>query len=322
MKLSIIIPIYHTEKTLKACVSSVLSQSFTNYELILVDDGSDDSCPTMCDKFASEDPRFIVIHKENGGLCDARNAGLNKAQGEYVTFIDSDDTIGRHTLQSLMDYLDQHPSIDIIEFPVYEHYGNEQRQHIRTFQPKTYDNALDYWLETTAYDHTYACNKIYRKELFYNIRFPKEMLFEDMYIMPRLIGLLPLTQGGNDFKKCKIRVTNLGMYYYNFNPKGITSTANVQALYQQWDNIQDTLPYVDTEQSGKKYSKELRLLRSRLLNMQITMCEQTGSTLDKGFLWTQICHHRFTTKDSLKALFIIIFGSKRLCKISNLSHKS
>lgn len=321
MKLSIIIPIYHTEKTLKSCVASVLSQSFTDYELILVEDGSDDACPAICDELASEDSRIIVIHKENGGLCDARNAGLNNAQGEYVTFIDSDDTIGRHTLHPLMEYLAQHPSIDIIEYPVYEHYGHLPSQHVRTFQPKTYDNALYYWSETAAYDHTYVCNKIFRKELFDNIKFPKDMLFEDMYIMPRLLGLIPCHKGSNDFMSCRIRVTNLGMYYYNFNPNGITSCANTKALYQQWSNIQDTLPYVDTAQNRIKYSKELRILRTRLLNMQLTMCEQAGTTIDKGLLWKQIYNHQLTVKGSCKALYIIFFGIKGLCKIRNHSHK-
>ena len=93
MKLSIIIPVYHTQDTLPRCLDSILRQSFTDYEVILVDDGSDDGCPQLCDEYTRKDARIRVIHKENGGLSDARNAGILQAKGEYITFIDSDDTI-------------------------------------------------------------------------------------------------------------------------------------------------------------------------------------------------------------------------------------
>ena len=88
---SIIVPIYNVEQYLDQCVSSVLSQSFRDFELILVDDGSPDHCAAMCDDYAINDPRVQVLHKKNGGLSDARNAGLEKASGEYVLFLDADD---------------------------------------------------------------------------------------------------------------------------------------------------------------------------------------------------------------------------------------
>ena len=90
-KFSIIVPVYNVENYLAECVNSVLSQSFTDFELILVDDGSPDKCPEMCDDFAKSDSRVKVVHKKNGGLSDARNAGLDKARGEYAIFLDSDD---------------------------------------------------------------------------------------------------------------------------------------------------------------------------------------------------------------------------------------
>ena len=91
MILSVIIPVYRVEATLDRCVESVLKQSIDNMEVILVNDGSPDHCPEMCDKWAQKDCRIKVIHKENGGLSDARNAGLDKTQGDYITFVDSDD---------------------------------------------------------------------------------------------------------------------------------------------------------------------------------------------------------------------------------------
>ena len=107
MKLSIIIPVYRVENTLDRCIKSIMLQGYGDYELILVDDGSPDRCPQLCDEWAVRDRRITVIHKANGGLSDARNAGIEQAQGEYITFVDSDDFIGPDTYQPLMQQLER-----------------------------------------------------------------------------------------------------------------------------------------------------------------------------------------------------------------------
>lgn len=136
MKLSIIIPVYRAEDTLERCIGSILHQSFTSYELILVDDGSPDACPLLCDEYAGKDSRIHVIHKENGGLSDARNVGTKRAKGLYITFIDSDDAIGENTLQQLMEELYQHPDVDILEYPIMERIGHPHREKLLSFSPK------------------------------------------------------------------------------------------------------------------------------------------------------------------------------------------
>ena len=120
MKLSIIIPVYHTQDTLPRCLDSILRQSFTDYEVILVDDGSTDDSPKICDAYSRQDGRVKVIHKENGGLSDARNAGILQAKGEYITFIDSDDTIAEDTLSLVIEKIITYPETDILEYPVME----------------------------------------------------------------------------------------------------------------------------------------------------------------------------------------------------------
>ena len=92
-KISIIVPIYNVEKYLERCVDSLVNQTYENIEIILVDDGSPDYCPQLCDEYAKKDSRIVVIHKKNGGLSDARNYGLCKASGEYILYVDSDDYI-------------------------------------------------------------------------------------------------------------------------------------------------------------------------------------------------------------------------------------
>ena len=118
MKLTVIIPVYRVEQTLNRCVESVLRQGIDDMEVILVDDGSPDRCPQMCDEWAKKDCRIRVIHQENGGLSDARNAGINVAKGEYITFVDSDDDVIPDTYRLLLQKLAEHPEYDIIEYPV------------------------------------------------------------------------------------------------------------------------------------------------------------------------------------------------------------
>lgn len=104
-KISIIIPAYNVEKYLDKCMESILNQRFNDFEILLIDDGAKDSTPQICDKYASLDPRVKVYHKENGGLSDARNYGLDRMSGKYVTFIDSDDYVDLNYLGYMYDLL-------------------------------------------------------------------------------------------------------------------------------------------------------------------------------------------------------------------------
>ena len=112
--LSIIVPVYNVEKYIERCIKSILNQSFTNFELILVDDGSPDNCGKICDEYKKKDSRIKVIHKKNGGLSDARNAGLNIATGKYIGFVDSDDIIHPQMYEKLFNCINKYNS-DIVQ---------------------------------------------------------------------------------------------------------------------------------------------------------------------------------------------------------------
>ena len=112
--MSIIVPVYNVEKYLEECVGSIISQSFSDFELILVDDGSTDSSPKMCDGYAEKDNRVKVIHKQNGGLSSARNAGIDEAEGEYVLFVDSDDYIAEGSLMNIYDTVCKNGDCDVV----------------------------------------------------------------------------------------------------------------------------------------------------------------------------------------------------------------
>lgn len=137
---SIIIPVYNVEKYINKCVDSVLSQTFTDFELILVDDGSPDNCPAICDEYAKKDPRVKVIHKENGGLINARKSGLKIASGEYIGFVDGDDWIEPDTYKNFADMIKKH-SPDMVLSDFYYDNGAELSNSNQLFEQEFYDKT-------------------------------------------------------------------------------------------------------------------------------------------------------------------------------------
>lgn len=335
MKLSIIIPVYKVQDTLGRCLESILSQSFTDYELILVDDESPDECPILCDQYAQKNHRISVIHKKNGGLSDARNAGIEKAKGEYITFIDSDDAIEKETLILLMQELETHPHIDILEYPVKERMGHPTQEKILSFEPKEYDNALAYWLGERAYNHTYACNKIYKRCLFENVRFPKGKKFEDALTLPFLIGLLPIEKQDSSSKEMevlhpKIRVTDVGMYLYQWNNKGITANAKYEDLLNLY--LGHTLSLIHLfkyiKESGKEkeimeqYHASLEDFMLKILNVLLDLYDlsgryETDPPLINRVKWLS----ERKSLSSIKLKLLNILGYHQLCKLNHLLHK-
>lgn len=175
MTLSVIVPVYKSEKYLKRCVDSILNQIYTNLEIILVDDGSPDKCPQICDSYCKKDRRVVVIHQKNAGVSAARNAGLDKASGEYVTFVDSDDYIDPHMYFSMMEIIKQY-NCDVVmcdcikEFPNYSEsythnirsglYKEEQLKkeyypHLLIMENMEYPATISNWLLIFRNDTTF-----------------------------------------------------------------------------------------------------------------------------------------------------------------------
>lgn len=283
MRLSVIIPVYRVEATLDRCVESVLKQHVDDMEVILVDDGSPDNCPEMCDQWATKDQRIRVIHKQNGGLSDARNAGINMACGDYITFVDSDDWIADNTYPPLLDKI---ADIDILEFTVTDRLP--LKEHI-------YNDINEYWLKEQAYTHTYACNKIFRRHLFNHVRFPEGRIFEDVYTFPQLLR-----------KAQKVATSSHGSYHYWTNPSGITAMANGDALLQLLEaHLYSRMPIDD-------------LYYMYLVNIQIDVWEQTGK--DIIIPKRKVCNTNLPNKYKLKAFFLNILGIKALCIIIKFTH--
>jgi glycosyltransferase involved in cell wall biosynthesis len=296
--LTVIIPIYKTEKTLNRCIESVLRNAVD--EIILVDDGSPDNCPIICDNWGKKDSRISVIHKENGGLSDARNAGIKRVKTKYVTFVDSDDEIAPDTYMPLVTFLNQNPHTDIIEYPAQIHIGRKDERRL-AFNDSINDifsleQKRQIWLND-LFAHSYACNKIYQTKLFHDISFKKGALFEDVLITPYLL------------KKANYYATSSkGLYLYHSNSTGITlNFTNLPQLLQAQLQICKDMG-IDI------MSREADRLYLSLVNTYIDICRHTNIS-------TNIPYRRISfssaqnAKERIKILMYNVLGQKFFIKI-------
>ena len=181
---SVIVPIYKVEPYLAQCVDSIINQTYKNLEIILVDDGSPDNCPKMCDEYAKIDSRIVVIHKENGGLSDARNAGLDICKGEWITFVDSDDWIAINSIEQLLHFAQDNNSNLAIGNHEKFHLGDQISGLITESKCEVISQyqALEYLSSKYGLNFTVSWGKLYKHELWTTLRFPKRKLYEDAYI--------------------------------------------------------------------------------------------------------------------------------------------
>ncbi len=212
---TVVVPVYNVEKYLQQCIDSILAQTYSDFELILVDDGSEDKCPEICNDYAMKDERVCVLHKENGGQSEARNMGIDIAKGEYIAFIDSDDVVSPLYLDRLIDAL-QNSEADISGCGIIS-FEDGNTFEFNDSDSSVYDLVegrkicLDYyqlkWPMIVG-----PIGKLYRKCLFENIRFPKGKIYEDQGTIPRLWYLSK-----------KVAVIRDGNYYGYRIRKGSTS---------------------------------------------------------------------------------------------------
>ena len=223
---SVIVPVYKVEQYLNRCVSSIIKQSHTNLEIILVDDGSPDRCPQLCDEWALQDSRIKVIHKENGGLSDARNVGLKKASGNYICFVDSDDYVSPHFIEELYQLLqDTGCAIGQCRFSYVKGDGlvEEGDSAFCIYRGESLMEQL-YGPEEKATCFVVAWNKLYRAELFKEtgIRYPEGRIHEDEATTYRLFH-----------EAKKLAFLDRALYgYYTENGGSITSVFSAKRL--QW----------------------------------------------------------------------------------------
>lgn len=187
--ISVIVPVYKVEAYLPACVESVLGQTYQNFELILVDDGSPDNCPQICDDFAARDARIRVIHKENGGLSSARNAGIDLARGEYLAFLDSDDLWSPLFLDRLYRAIQEADAdFSVCLFRRFSDSLPEGLPKSADTEILTQREAYECFFNLRNENMVVAWNKLYSRKLFDSVRYPVGQIHEDEAVIHEIIG--------------------------------------------------------------------------------------------------------------------------------------
>lgn len=236
---SVIIPIYKVEPYLCECVDSVINQTYKNLEIILVDDGSPDKCPEICDEYAQKDSRIKVIHKPNGGLSDARNAGIEVAKGEWISFVDSDDIVNNNFIEVLLNTAINNSC----EIAVCGYNCFYEKKELNISNATTADSTHKCNLlipiqvlkkQFKSAKYVVIWNKLYKKVLFEsNIRFPKGRLHEDEFTTYKLC-----------IHASKIADISENLYYYRQRKGSITSVISEKHILDSIDAMNEKLCYI------------------------------------------------------------------------------
>lgn len=219
--ISIIVPVYNVEDYLCECVNSILEQSYTELEIILVDDGSTDLCPAMCDEYAKMDRRVKTIHKQNGGLADARNAGLRIATGEYIGYVDSDDYIHPRMYEWLYESIQEsHAEIAICRFQPFSERAEEYHGKMPNQKCFTRDEILDAYInENTEQLITPSVwSKLFKRECIEGLSFPVGKLCEDIVYTTKAF-----------YNANKVSYLEAELYYYRQRVGSIMNNSSVLA---------------------------------------------------------------------------------------------
>lgn len=247
--ITIVVPVYKVEKYLNRCIDSIINQTYTDFEVLLVDDGSPDNCCKICDEYTEKDSRIFVIHQENGGLSSARNTGINwfyeQSRSDYITFVDSDDWLHSDYLKILMTGIaENNVKISVCDFkrvteePQYENYGEFNFEL----------NTPESFLLNHFWQYNYACGKLYHKSVFEDIRYPIGKNFEDTFTTYKALH------------KCeKIAYTEAQLYYYFQNEQGISHSPWKSSELVIFDAMQEQLKFYKESGLEKAFEKEFEL---------------------------------------------------------------
>lgn len=307
--ISVIIPVYNVERYLTKCIDSVIKQTYTNLEILLINDGSTDNSPKICEEYKNKDRRIKVIHKQNGGLSDARNVGIENAQGKYITFIDSDDDIEVDYIKYLYNLIEKYNThMSIAAYTVVS-----KDKKINIGQGYEEEKVLDEkkCLERLLCEQglsVSACAKLYEKSLFENIKFPKGKLCEDNGTTYKLI------------MKCnKIAYGSKSVYnYYKRENSIMTSTFNMKKLDlieltdKMCDDIESKYPELKFSTDKKRIVSRFSILRQMLVG-KLNEEQKTALKEIKKYIktrkWQILKNPKIDKRDKI-ALISLMFGDK------------
>lgn len=281
--ISVIIPVYNVEKYLEKCLKSVQNQSYAHFEVILINDGSTDSSLKICEAFIKKDKRFSVLTKENGGLSSARNLGLKKIRGKYVTFVDSDDYLSEHYLKHFVSGIESEKSIVCSKFLLVDENGVFLSKRQRIQEKKlifSKEEGIKEILLQNKMDHS-AWGKLYPISFFENITFPDGKLFEDMGTTYKLLALANEVVFLDEYD-----------YYYLQQPNSImNSSFNLKKLdiidmsKEMIKDIVNTCPQLVNYAKNRAFSAEAGIF----LDVPNTKAFESSQKL----LWKEVRENRY-----------------------------
>ncbi len=295
--ISVVIPVYKVEKYIRECVDSVLSQTYTNLDIILVDDGSPDECPRICEDYAVKDKRVRVIHKVNGGLSSARNAGIDAARGEYITFIDSDDYVSRVYVEQLYYALNE-SGADMSCILLSQNEKDITNGFIAEYKTYTAESALRKIMMSGLWG---AYCKLCRTKIFdeIGIRFPEGMVYEDIAVMFSIIGSMQT-----------IAFSDRVNYYYRGTPDSITRSLSL--FPEKYTHFYKAYSMAE-EYFRKNYPQLLGYLKNIYIGFTMSFIKKVVPVKDK---YPQVVED-LTSKILMRDIPRYVFSSQRfLSKIA------
>lgn len=300
--ISIIVPVYNSDRYLENCLDSILQQTYTDLEIILIDDGSTDKSLQICEAYAEKDKRIKVFIKENGGQCSARNLGLDKASGKYISFIDSDDEISKDVFENAIQPFIRDPDIDVVQFPVFMNYGlhtqylNQKKEQKITGR----GNLFHQWIEENNISWI-VCNKIFKKEVFDQLRFEK-MYFEDNYMVAAILE-----------KINSIQIIEQGIYYYHYRENSTTTSAHSFEKERDTQKVNFRI-YESLKKSN--LNSAMIILQERILNVGICLYRNYKSELilfgRNEMSLPALLNSRIPSKQKIKLILYRIFGKNMI----------
>lgn len=319
MLISFIIPVYNVEKYLNECVDSILSQDFKDYEIILVDDGSTDNSSVICDKYAEKYENIRVKHKPNGGLSDARNAGIEIARGEYILFVDSDDYIGKGSVSAIADCLaEQKHTVDVVFFDAIKFFPDGTQTPIgdnyngSNINGKSKSEVLKHIASLPKYPGS-ACTKLIRRSIIID----NNMFFEKGIYSEDIDWTIWLLTTAETFAYCDV-----DYYYYRQNRSGsITNTVNIRHvecllhIIKKWaskEMIKDNQAEINAF-LAYEYMIMLFLFNSLSKKDQNKLIDSI-----KSYSW--LLKYGKATKVKMTRLLVAMAGVKLTSRLLNLAH--
>ncbi len=267
--ISVIVPIFRVEKFLEACIASIQNQTYQALEIILIDDGSDDNCASICDRYAKEDARIRVIHKENGGLSEARNTGLEMATGEYIAFVDGDDVILPQMYENMVTFLEKNPDINIsmCEFQKVEELKDTMDFNVQEgkFCVLDHDTILKEMFSEKYEKYVVVWNKLYRRTIWKKMRFPIGKLHEDEFVSYQYL-----------YEQCYIASISVPFYCYRKRQGSIMQNCEAKSYLDCTEALQQKLEFF-----REKKEKEYTMCVNRSLNSIVYYYEQARKNGDK-----------------------------------------